>query len=86
MWAAQSDQSLHCPHEKTFGPYLPIERTAKTLISLGLSLRWRTLILLVLSCRGSCDWDWKEDLRHVLLLFLVMSRDNSWRLIVLDAS
>ena len=35
-WAsAQSDQSLRCPHEETFGPWLPIERTAKTLIRLG---------------------------------------------------
>ena len=28
--SAQSDQSLCCPHEETFGPQLPIERTAKT--------------------------------------------------------
>ena len=35
-WAsAQSDQSLRCPHEESLGPYLPIERTAKTLIRLG---------------------------------------------------
>ena len=33
--SAQSDQSLHCPHEETLGPQLPIERTAKTLIRLG---------------------------------------------------
>ena len=37
--------SLRCPHEESFGPLLPIERTAKTLISLGgcqadLILRW----------------------------------------------
>ena len=32
---AQSDQSRRCPHEETLGPLLPIERTAKTLISLG---------------------------------------------------
>ena len=30
-WAsAQSDQSLRCLHEETLGPWLPIERTAKT--------------------------------------------------------
>ena len=30
-WAsAHSDQSLHCPHEETLGPQLPLERTAKT--------------------------------------------------------
>ena len=30
-WAfAQSDQSLHCPHEETLGPQLPIECTVKT--------------------------------------------------------
>ena len=35
-WAsAQSDQSLRCPHEESLGPYLPTERTAKTLIRLG---------------------------------------------------
>ena len=33
--SAQSDQSLRCTHEETLGPYLPIERTAKTLIRLG---------------------------------------------------
>ena len=31
---AQSDQNLCYPHEETFGPYLPIECTAKTLIRL----------------------------------------------------
>ena len=35
-WAsAQSDQSLCCPHEERLGPWLPIERTTKTLIRLG---------------------------------------------------
>ena len=35
-WAsAQSDQSLRCPQEETWGPKLPIERTGKTLIRLG---------------------------------------------------
>ena len=35
-WAsAQSEQSLHCPHEESLGPKLPIERTAKTRIRLG---------------------------------------------------
>ena len=30
-WASsQSDQSLHCPHAETLGPWLPIEHTAKT--------------------------------------------------------
>ena len=34
-WAsAQSDQSLRCPHEESLGPWLHIERTAKTLIRL----------------------------------------------------
>ena len=27
--------SLRCPHEESLGPYLPIERTVKTLIRLG---------------------------------------------------
>ena len=35
-WAsAQSDQSFRCPHEESVGPYLPIERTSKTMIRLG---------------------------------------------------
>ena len=33
--SAQSDQRLCCPHEKTLGPQLPIERTAKTLVRLS---------------------------------------------------
>ena len=33
--SAQSDQSLRCTHEESLGPFLPIERTAKTLIRLG---------------------------------------------------
>ena len=33
--SAQSDQSPHCPHEESWGPQLPIKRTAKTLIRLG---------------------------------------------------
>ena len=40
---AKTDPSFRCPHEDTLGPYLPNERTAKTLIRLGgsdLSLRW----------------------------------------------
>ena len=64
-WAsAQSDQGRRCPHEESLGPYLPIKRTAKTLIRLGgcqtgrmPRLIWvfagRTVTLLVLSCRGS---------------------------------
>ena len=35
-WASsQSDQSLRYLHEETLGPWLPTERTAKTLIRLG---------------------------------------------------
>ena len=32
---SKTDQSLRCPHEESLGPYLPIKRTAKTLIKLG---------------------------------------------------
>ena len=40
-WAsAQSDQSLHCLHEESLGPELPIEHTAKTLIRLGICPGW----------------------------------------------
>ena len=67
-WAsAQSDQSLRCPHEESLGPWLPIERTAKTLIRLGGCPGWSEsslgaqAILLVLSWRGSfetiVDWE-----------------------------
>ena len=59
-WAsAQSDQSLRCPHEESLVPYLPIERTAKTLIRLGRWPGWSKsslgahVILLVLSWGGS---------------------------------
>ena len=59
-WAsAYSDESLRCPHEETLGPQLPIERTAKTLITLGGCPDWSEsslgaqIILLVLSWGGS---------------------------------
>ena len=59
-WAsAQSDQSLRCPHEESFGPYQPIERTAKTLIRLGGCPGWSEsslgahVSMLVLSRGGS---------------------------------
>ena len=59
-WATtQSDQSLHCPHEESLGPYLPTEHTAKTLIKLGGCPGWSEsslgmqVILLGLSCCGS---------------------------------
>ena len=58
-WAsALSDQSLHCSHEESFGPELPIKRTAKTdqterVPRLILVLARRTRVLFVLSCRGS---------------------------------
>ena len=59
--------SLRCPHEQRLGPYLPIERTAKTLIRLGGCPGWSEssqgahATLLVFSCRGSgwchvCYW------------------------------
>ena len=59
-WAsAQSDQSFRYPCEESLGPWLPFERTAKTLIRLGWCLGWSEsslgvqVILLVLSCSGS---------------------------------
>ena len=40
-WAStQSDQSLRCPHEERLSPYLPTERTAKTLIRQGGCPAW----------------------------------------------
>ena len=55
----QPDRSLHCPHEETSGPKLPIKRTVKTLIRLGgcpgcsESLLGAHATLLVLSWDGS---------------------------------
>ena len=50
-WAsAQSDQSLRCPHKETLGPWLPIQRKAKTMIRLGTQL-----ILLVFLWDGSFE-------------------------------
>ena len=40
---AQSDQSVHCLHEKTLGPKLHTERTAKTLIKFGGCPGWSSL-------------------------------------------
>ena len=60
VWvSAQSDQSLHCPHEESLGPHLPIKCTAKTLIRLGRCPGWSEsslgahAVLLVLSWDGS---------------------------------
>ena len=61
--SAQSDQSFRCPHEESLGPYLPIERTSKTLIRLGGCPGWSEsslgakIILLVLSWRDSYTLD-----------------------------
>ena len=59
-WAsAQSDQSFRYPCEESFGPWLPFERTAKTLIILGWCPGWSEsslgaqVILLDFSCIGS---------------------------------
>ena len=68
-WAsAQSDQSLRCPHGGSLGPWLPIERTVKTLISLG-------------GCPG---WSESSLVAHTILLVLywggstVLGRDRHW--------
>ena len=61
-----ADQSLPCPHEESLVPYLPIQRTAKTLIRQAGCPSWyiiwvfagHTIILLVLSQGGSCDLIW----------------------------
>ena len=38
--SAQSDQSFRCPREESLGPYLPTERTLKTMIRLGGCSGW----------------------------------------------
>ena len=63
-WAfAQSVQILRCSHDESLGPQLPIERTAKTdqtgrMPRLIWVFAGRTVILLVLSCRGSNRARW----------------------------
>ena len=59
-WACpQSDQSIRCPHEESFGHSLTIERTVKTLTGLGGCPGWSEsslgaqVILLAMSCFGS---------------------------------
>ena len=58
-WAsAQSEQSIRCQHEKSLGHELSNKRTAKTdqtgrMSRLIWVVAWRTVTLLVLSCRGS---------------------------------
>ena len=42
---SESDQSFRCPHEESLGPYLPTERTSKTMTWLGGC--WAKITLLV---------------------------------------
>ena len=60
-WAtAQSDQSLHCPHEESLCPELPIKRTAKTLIRLGGYPGWSE------SSLGAQSYRWfSRDMAHI---------------------
>ena len=56
VWAsAQSDQSLHCQHEESLGPKLPIKRTAKTLIRMGGCPGWSESSLSAQSLCWFCD-------------------------------
>ena len=79
--SAQSDQSLRCPHEEALGPWLPIKRTAKTLIRLGGCPGWSQsllgahaillvllAILLVLSWGGS----------NIIFLTCGSSKTQTW--------
>ena len=65
-WAsAQSDQSLRCPHEESFGPKLRIERTAKTLIRLGGWPGWSEL------SRGAQSFCWFcREAAHLVFLLI----------------
>ena len=78
-WAsAQSDQSLHCPHEESLGPLNAQRRLWSDWANAQayLSLRWCTVILLVLSWGGSFSFDLRKgtivlcDFCFVLLDFL----------------
>ena len=66
--------SLRCPHEESFGPLLPTERTAKTLIRLGGCPGWSEsllgapAILLVLWERTCFACGWPSSFLHVHLL------------------
>ena len=51
----QSDQSVHCSHEEAFYPLSTQRRLwSDRMAQADLSLRWAHIIMLVLSCAGSC--------------------------------
>ena len=61
-WAsAQSDQSLRCPHEESLGLQLPIERTAKTQINLGIRQFWSESSLSAWRKLGSAATHWAHS-------------------------
>ena len=67
--SAQSDQSLRCPHEESLGPWLPTERTAKTLIRLGGCPGWSESSL---GGQSFC-WFYHEG-AHLIPYFLTLLR------------
>ena len=79
--SAQSDQSLRCPHEKSLGPRLPTESTAKTLIRLGGCPGWSESSLGAHSfcwfCHVSYVTCWNAQ-RHVQLLNFHVLTDFLW--------
>ena len=82
-WAsAQSDQSLRCPHEESWGPLLSLERTAKHLIRLGGCAGWSesslgaNVILLVLSWGGSFYF---VSFASAILISVISRRFISWK-------
>ena len=85
--SAQSDQSRHCPNEEALGPWLPSERTAKTLIRLGGCPGWSEsslgahAILLVLSWGSSlyfCAYAFEGSLTIQKASPLIRVWQNIW--------
>ena len=77
--SAQSDQSLRCPHEESLSPWLPIERTTKTLIRLSGCPGWSE------SSLGSQSFGWfcheaahiiRFSRRRVFKVFTVYGHDH----------
>ena len=67
--SAQSDQSLCCPHEESLGPWLSIERTAKTLIRLGGCPGWSESLL------GAHSFCW---IYHVAARLMIWFNDANY--------
>ena len=73
--STQSDQSLCCPHEEALCPWLPNERTAKTLIRLGGCPGWSESslgsVFLLCLISHACWLRWDSQMRACRLTGLL---------------